>query len=126
MIEEYDPLASVISRPPRPTEMPATAYPNVQMTEFIPYESLLSQVPQSHRVQSSVPLPMERLGVNNGNGQSYGYVVYRTSMAVSTGSTITVRGNARDLLQVIVNGVMINDPIISIADLNKFGSWAPR
>lgn len=37
MIAAYDPLASTLDKPERPPVVPATAYPEVQLTEFIPY-----------------------------------------------------------------------------------------
>ena len=69
---------------------------------------------------------MEQLKLNNGSGQSYGYIVYRTKMALKQGSVLSMRGHPRDLLLVMVNGVLVNDPIMSIPDLAKFGSWAVR
>ena len=42
------------------------------------------------------------------------------------GSTIRVRGHVRDLLQLMVEGKQVNSPLLSISDLNKFGSWANR
>jgi hypothetical protein len=98
-----------------------------EMTEYLNYNRLMANVPGSHRVTSDKILPMEQLPINNGNGQSYGYVVYRTRRTLlSEGSKILVRGHARDLLQLIVNGVMINNPILKMTDLSEFGSWAPR
>ena len=69
---------------------------------------------------------MEQLSLNNGNGQSYGYIVYRKRLSLRQGSVLSMRGRPRDLLQVMVNGVMVNDPIMNILELSKFGSWAVR
>lgn len=37
MIAAYDPIASYLDKPERPPIVPATAYPEVQLTDFIPY-----------------------------------------------------------------------------------------
>ena len=70
---------------------------------------------------------MEQLEhLNNGSGQSYGYIVYRKrSSNIRSGNILKIKGKVRDLLSVMVNGVMIHDPILGILDVNKFGSWSP-
>ena len=70
---------------------------------------------------------MEQLEfLNQGNGQSYGYIVYRKKISnLKSGSTLKIRGHVHDLLSAMVNGVMINDPILNLADVNNFGSWGP-
>ncbi len=45
-------------------------------------------------------MSMERLPINDGNGQSYGYIVYRKQLELTQGSKILIRGHVRDLLQV--------------------------
>ena len=80
-----------------------------------------------NRGQSQNPIAMEQLEfLNQGNGQSYGYIVYRKRISnLKSGSILKIRGHVRDLLSAMVNGVMINDPILGMADINKFGSWGP-
>ena len=78
------------------------------------------------RENSDKLLSMEQLRVNKGNGQSYGYIVYRKRMNLKDGAKIKIRGHVRDLLQLMINGVMVNDPIKKIADLVYFGSWGPK
>ncbi len=69
---------------------------------------------------------MERLPVNDGNGQSYGYINYRKELTINDGDTIMVRGRVRDTLQLMVNGVMINQPVLSYDDIISqiFGVWS--
>jgi len=125
MIAAYDPIASYLDKPERPAVVPPTAYPEVQLTEFIPYSDILQKA--EYVLQADKTLSMEQLPqVNNGNGQSYGYVVYRTVVDLPEGSTIRIRGHVRDLLQLMVEGKQVNSPLLSISDLNKFGSWANR
>ena len=44
---------------------------------------------------------MEQLDINNENGQSYGYIVYRKTLVLQAGMTLKIRGHPRDLVQVI-------------------------
>ena len=79
-----------------------------------------------HRGQSQDPISMEQLSfLNNGNGQSYGSIVYRKRIQnLKSGSTLKIRGHVHDLLTAMVNGVMIHDPILTMLDTTtKFGSW---
>lgn len=69
---------------------------------------------------------MEQLKLNNGNGQSYGYIVYRKKIQLRNGQVLSMRGRPRDLLQVVVNGVMLNKPLLSFLDLANFGVWAVK
>jgi len=69
----------------------------------------------------------KKLEINNGNGQSYGYIIYRKTLALQPGMVLKIRGHPRDLVQVMVNGIEVNPPILSDSDLlKKFGSWAVR
>ncbi len=72
-------------------------------------------------------LSMEQLPINGGSGQSYGYINYRKVVNnLAQGSVIVVRGHVRDLLQVMVNGMMIHEPITSLSEIGNFGSFGPR
>jgi len=127
MIATYDPLYELLSHPPRPEITPATAYPPVTFTEFIPYWDMLDKIPDDVREVLVKPTPMEKLEINNGNGQSYGYIVYRKTLPLVPGNVLKIRGHPRDLVQVLVNGVEVNPPILTLIDLGKnFGSWAIR
>merc|ERR1719402_1786228 len=126
MIASYDPLAAVIEKPARPEVAPPALYGDVIFTEFMEFKEIVSFTPASSRENHTVLRSMEQLDINNGNGQSYGYIVYRKVVSCHAGSVLTVRGHVRDLLQVFVNGAMVNQPILEMADLPKFGSWAAR
>ena len=85
---------------------------------------LFSLQDSAYRFQSPDLISMEQLPFNNGNGQSYGYIVYRKKVSgLHQGSTLQIRGHIRDLLQVMVNGKMVNAPILNVADLARFGAW---
>jgi len=127
MIAAYDPLYDILSHPPRPNIPPVAVYPQVPLTEFINYKGIIEKVPQRSRAVLSKPTPMEKLDINNGNGQSYGYIVYRKTITVMEGMVLKIRGHPRDLVQVMVNGIEVNAPVLSEMDLMKnFGSWAIR
>jgi len=127
MIEQYDPLYDLLSHPDVPPVPNTTVYSDVTLSEFIPYWNIIENVPEQFRESHSKPTPMEQLNINNGNGQSFGYIVYRKSLVLKPGMTLTIRGHPRDLVQVMVNGVQVNDPIYNLADLGRnFGSWGIR
>ena len=56
--------------------------------------------PSEFRENSPNLKAMEQLGLNNGNGQSYGYIVYRKRLPINQGSILSMRGRPRDLLHV--------------------------
>jgi len=97
------------------------------MTEFLSFTELVDQAPSSMRVALKAPTYMEALDVNEGNGQSYGYIIYRKEVVLREGSVLKIRGHPRDLVQVMVNGVQVSPPLLATADLLRtFGSWAVR
>lgn len=127
LIAAYDPLYSLIQRPTRPEIPSLTTYPDVTFSQYLPYWDLVKAVPGSAREVRVKPTPMEQLNINNGNGQSYGYIIYRKEVQISFGDVLTIRGHPRDLVQVLVNGVQVNPIIATPGDLGtKFGSWALR
>jgi len=127
MIAAYDPLYDILSHPPRPSIPPVAKYPEIILTEFINYNGFIEKVPEEFREVLTKPTPMEKLEINNGNGQSYGYIIYRKTLPIIEGMKLKIRGHPRDLVQVLVNGLEVNAPILSVMDLMKnFGSWAVR
>lgn len=126
MIATYDSLANVISKPERPEYISPQAYPNVKLNQYLTLEQLLDNVPEDHKEISNALKSMEELNINNFNGQSYGYIVYRKKLPIKQGAVLSMRGRPRDLLHVLVNGVMVNKPLLTLLDLNNFGSWAVR
>jgi len=126
MISVYDTLSSLLVKPERPEAVAPVAYPEIQITETLAFDQILDKVPMELREVSEKLKSMEQLSLNNGNGQSYGYIVYRKRLSLRQGSILSMRGRPRDLLQVMVNGVMVNEPIMNILELSKFGSWAVR
>lgn len=78
-------------------------------------------------VNSPTVLSMEDLPINNFNGQSYGFTVYRKIVNVQSNSVLKVRNHFRDFAQVLIDGQLQTPPILTMEDLAKnFGSWYPR
>lgn len=72
-------------------------------------------------------MAMEDLDINDGNGQSYGYTLYRTRINVpKEGATITIRGHVRDLALLLVDLKLVSTCIYEPRDLDSFGSWVKR
>ena len=92
---------SVSSHPELPASPRPTVYSDVTISEFIPYWNIIENVPEQSRETRTKPTPMEQLDINNGNGQSYGYIVYRKTLVLRPGMKLKIRGHPRDLVQVI-------------------------
>lgn len=82
--------------------------------------------PEGLKVQSDTLLAMEELPINDGNGQSFGFIVYRKVVKVRANSLLQVRGHIRDMAQVLINGQNQIPPVMSQDDLDRFGSWVNR
>lgn len=77
------------SFPPVPPDHEKEAYGEVKFTLYIQLLKTMQYIPDHYL--SEKPIPMELLPVNEGSGQSYGYVLYRT-LIPSDSKMITVRG----------------------------------
>ena len=74
-------------------------YVSCEMSHIYSVNVLFFQ-PEVHREFSNVLKSMEELPINNFNGQSYGYIVYRKKMPIKQGAVLSMRGRPRDLLHV--------------------------
>ncbi|KAI9554454.1 hypothetical protein GHT06_019727 [Daphnia sinensis] len=114
-----------IYMPPMPAESIKTAYPAIQATEHLTLEDLLLQLPGDLVIQSNNLLAMEDLPINNNNGQSYGYVLYRNAATLAGGAhTITTIGHVRDLAVLLVDQQRLTPDWRSEMQLGNFGFWA--
>ncbi|XP_058400747.1 beta-galactosidase-1-like protein 2 isoform X3 [Diceros bicornis minor] len=87
--------------PPPPDPLPKTAYESVTPAFYLSLWDALKYLETP--VNSEKPVNMENLPVNNGNGQSFGYTLYETTIA----SSGVLSGLVRDRGQVFVNTVSI-------------------
>nr|CAI5868158.1 unnamed protein product [Callosobruchus analis] len=117
LLEKYNPIKTKL--PVMPSEIQRTSYPEAKIKQFIGYESILSQLP--HKIESQRPISMENLPINNGSGQSYGYIIYRKkNVIVHAKSILKISGYVHDTIQVYVNGKLLNKNVV---DTNDFGFW---
>ncbi|VEN53201.1 unnamed protein product, partial [Callosobruchus maculatus] len=117
LLEKYNPIKTKV--PDMPPEIEPVAYPEVKIKHFIGYENLLSQLP--HKIESEKLISMENLPINNGSGQSYGYIVYRKkNVKLTAKSILKISGYIHDTIQVYVNGKLLNKNVV---DTSGFGFW---
>lgn len=60
-----------------PTESPKRAYSSINLQRYLTYDDIISQIPKSSKFKTERPVSMEDLSMNDGSGQSYGYIIYR-------------------------------------------------
>lgn len=66
---------------------------------------------------------MELLTVNNNNGQSYGYIIYRkNNVNIPAGGILLIEGRVCDTVMVLVNGQLVSPPLEKTSDFSKFGT----
>ena len=67
---------------------------------------------------------MEDLPINNNNGQSYGYILYRNKATLTGGAhTIQTVGRVRDLAVFMLNQKRLTSDWSSDLQLREFGFW---
>ncbi|XP_048965406.1 beta-galactosidase-1-like protein 2 [Canis lupus dingo] len=92
-----------IPKHPQPDSIPKATYKSV-ITPY--YISLWDVMPYLEEPISSVkPICMEKLSVNQGSGQSSGYVLYETM--IISGGLLTTKGHLQDRGQVFVDDIYI-------------------
>nr|CAH7738059.1 unnamed protein product [Callosobruchus chinensis] len=97
------------------------SYPTIRMEEQLLLSDLVPFLPN---VTSKTVLPMEKLDVNQNNGQSYGYIVYRkTKLDIPANGTLLIEGRVFDTAMVLVNGVLVSPWLERVKDLTRFGSY---
>ncbi|XP_021551916.1 beta-galactosidase-1-like protein 2 [Neomonachus schauinslandi] len=92
---------SGVPLPPQPDLLPKTAYEPLRPNLYLSLWDALQYMEEP--VNSEKPLNMENLPINNGNGQSFGYTLYETTIA----SSGILSGLVRDRGQVFVNTVSV-------------------
>lgn len=67
---------------------------------------------------------MELLPINNNNGQSYGYIVYRKSnLNIPKNAVLKIEGRVCDTVLVLINGELKSKILKEPTDVNEFGYW---
>lgn len=97
-------------------------YDSIMITEQLSLGEMIKQVP--HEFNKKNVIPMEFLPINNGSGQSYGYIVYKKEgLDLSANSLLKIKGRVCDTVMVLINGMLISKPLVKGSDLNGFGTW---
>ncbi|KAL1506621.1 hypothetical protein ABEB36_005948 [Hypothenemus hampei] len=107
--------------PEMPELVPRKAYPNISITQHIPLKILIDN---SKSYFYNKTMPMELIDINNGTGQSFGYIVYRKeNLNLSAGAKITFTGHIFDSVLVLLNGQQLSPVLKTKDDLNQFGFY---
>ncbi|XP_046388675.1 beta-galactosidase-1-like protein 2 isoform X2 [Ischnura elegans] len=120
-VAKYNPVKTRL--PDKPEESKKFAYPSVNMTEFLNFEDILAKIDANNKVKSSDVMSMELLNINQGSGQSYGYINYQTKINLTKNSSLTIKGHVRDTVMLLLDGVQRTKIITGPSDLTGFGYW---
>ncbi|XP_052045630.1 beta-galactosidase-1-like protein 3 [Apodemus sylvaticus] len=99
---------SARSLPPLPLLVPKTVYPSVNLSFYLPLFDILPYL--NKPVMLHTPVTMENLPINNGSGQSFGLVLYETSICFGGNLFASVHDSAQ---------VFLNDKSIGNLDENN-------
>ncbi|XP_050313034.1 beta-galactosidase-1-like protein 2 [Anthonomus grandis grandis] len=120
---EYNEL--LIRQPSPPPATFRTAYADLDIEGELSLDDLISQ--SEHCIESAKPISMEHLDINNGSGQSYGYLVYRKeNIDIAAGSVLKIEGHVCDTVVVLINGKLVSKIFETPEDLNGFGYWRQK
>ncbi|CAG7717941.1 unnamed protein product [Allacma fusca] len=103
IIDKYE--LPKLSRPIRPAESTKKAYNPVTPNRYLSYADIIAQLPGEARSFVTNPTSMEDLNMNNGSGQSYGYLIHRKQVSTKNGSVLKA-GPVKDFGFVLVDGVI--------------------
>ncbi|CAL8070939.1 unnamed protein product [Orchesella dallaii] len=78
------------------------SYPAVPLQQYLSYDDIIAQVPATSKFQVERPLSMENLPMNDGNGQSFGYIIYRKNADVSNGTNFEA-GPVKDFGMLLID-----------------------
>ncbi|XP_049788823.1 beta-galactosidase-1-like protein 2 isoform X2 [Schistocerca nitens] len=122
LLEQYAPRQFLKADAPK--ESDKVAYADVPLLGQLTLDEIVAQVDAGDWVNSTEILPMEYLDINNGNGQSYGFVLYRkTGVTIGESSVLQIIGRVRDLAILLIDGESKTDPLTSVIQLEGFGFW---
>ncbi|XP_059473361.1 beta-galactosidase-1-like protein 2 [Neocloeon triangulifer] len=109
--------------PSPPPPNPKTIYPAVQMQEYLSYAQIIQQIPPESITQIDTVTNMEALDINDGNGQAYGLLVYRSQIDLPEIAQLQITGRIRDVGMVVVDNQQKTRRPGSQAALLGFGYW---
>lgn len=119
LIQKHNKVITRLPKMPEPTKR--NIFPPVQITEMLTLDDLIQQSP---KITSDSLKPMELLDINNGSGQSYGYINYRQeNINILPNSVLKIEGHVCDTVLVLVNGELKSKILKTQSDLDGFGYW---
>ncbi|XP_062950721.1 beta-galactosidase-1-like protein 3 [Cynocephalus volans] len=98
--------------PPLPALTPKAVYPSVRLSLYLPLWDVLQYL--NEPVRSNIPVSMENLPINSGSGQSYGFILYEST--ICSGGRLHI--HVEDVAQVFLNETLIGDLDGNIRHLN--------
>nr|XP_023025003.1 beta-galactosidase-1-like protein 3 [Leptinotarsa decemlineata] len=121
LLEKYNVVKTFI--PDTPELIPRISYSSVVIDKQIKLFEIINNFPP-YLLKSKQVIAMENLKINNGSGQSYGYIVYRKeNIDLEAGSILKIVGHVCDTVMVLVNGELVSPFLENSSDLNNFGYW---
>ncbi|XP_018580033.1 beta-galactosidase-1-like protein 3 [Anoplophora glabripennis] len=121
LLEKYNPVKT--NTPDPPALAPRVGYPSISIDKQIPIAQVLIENPP-HVINSENVIAMEMLDINNGSGQSFGYIAYRKeNVFLGPYTILAIEGNICDVAIVLVDGVLVSPILESKDDVNGFGFW---
>lgn len=100
-----------MSVPEVPGNTPKRKYLAVIPRHHIPYMDLIQYISPAKITTHASPLPMEKLDINDGSGQGYGYILYRKKI--------------KDITYIQLNG-QVNDRVIVMNNNQKIVTLEPN
>ncbi|XP_040835031.1 beta-galactosidase-1-like protein 3 [Ochotona curzoniae] len=90
--------------PPLPESKPKAVYPSVTVLYCLPLWEILPFL--NAPVKSKMPVSMENLPINNGSGQSFGFILYETSVCTAGHLYVHVEDTAQVFLNYTILGFL--------------------
>ena len=120
LLNQYNKVNTNIPQAPSITKK--IIYPTINITQQLKLKEITDRIP--HKFLSKTPTSMEYLPINNGAGQSYGYIIYKKdNLDIPANSFLMIAGHVCDTVMVLINGILISKPLSNADDLNGFGYW---
>nr|CAD7456008.1 unnamed protein product [Timema tahoe] len=130
--EKYNRTAPLIAKylavqtklPQLPQQSIRVAYPSTPITSQLTYNNILDQVAADDHDTSTSLIAMEQTDVNNGSGQSYGFIIYRKrDLEIPETPILRLGTVVRDVGIVLVDGVRKTEPLVQSSQIEGFGYW---
>ncbi|XP_057663244.1 beta-galactosidase-1-like protein 3 [Diorhabda carinulata] len=117
LLDKYNAIKTKL--PDVPTPPRKIAYPEISIQKQLKIEEILHTISP---VYSKNVVAMETIDINNNNGQSFGYIVYRKVLDIPAGAVLKIEGRVCDTVMVLINGQLVSPWISRAVDMNQFGT----